>query len=218
MLTGTFQKGKRHRHWIEQYYSHDEEKGYKTEKGPYVNDKKHGDWVGYHPNGSVEYEGAYVDGKKHGHWVERYPDGSVSSEGSYVAGEKQGKWVYQGNEEYVFSETFYVAGKHHGKWVTRLADGTVVETTFVHDEPQVRVTRFADGIVGGGSYKDGRMHGAWIEGYLARDKSKGRFVDGQKVGVWFRFYEGDCSITTYGDVISSRTEDIEKCREVGLIP
>ena len=181
-----------------------------------MDDKRQGHWI-YREGGGVE-EASFVDGKLHGHYVSRYPDGSIGEEGSYVDGEKQGKWTYRGEGGFFTSEAFYLGGKAHGQWITRFSEGTTVETTFLDDKPQETVTHFSDGIVGGGSYVDGRKHGEWIEGYLARDKSKGRYVNGEKEGIWLDYDEGECSAVTYKDGVSSRTVNIERCREAGLIP
>ena len=38
-------------------------------EGPYVNGKRHGQWVEHWEWGDID-EGPYVNGKKHGQWVE----------------------------------------------------------------------------------------------------------------------------------------------------
>ena len=56
-----------------------------VDEGPYVDGKKHGDWVFRFANGSVR-EGPFVDGKNHGRWVFRHANGTVVSETTWVDG------------------------------------------------------------------------------------------------------------------------------------
>ena len=63
--------------------------------GPFVNGKKHGQWVIFRQKPYGKSEGPYVDGRLHGHWVSRDASGALISEGAYVEGKHDGKWVYR---------------------------------------------------------------------------------------------------------------------------
>ena len=67
-LTGTFDQGKQHGHWVLRYTDGN------VWEGPYVDGKMHGHWVNHDPDGSV-WEGPYVDGMWHGRWIWRRADG-----------------------------------------------------------------------------------------------------------------------------------------------
>ena len=54
-------------------------------EGPYVDDKRHGQWTWHYESGTVE-KGPYVDGKAHGKWTWHYESGTVA-EGPYVDGQ-----------------------------------------------------------------------------------------------------------------------------------
>ena len=203
VLTGTFQKGKRQGHWTEQYLSFDGSVD-ETKEGSYVDDKKQGKWVYHKLSYGTTHEMFYVDGKLHGRFVVRYKNGFIDVEGSYVDDKKQGKWIYRSEKYGSVEEGSYVDDKRQGKWVKR----------------------YRDGIVGGGSYDaDGKKHGEWIEGRL-QDKFKGRYVNGEREGIWLYYDDGECRSRIYkdGDWIRGKDGKLSRglkkeiCREAGLIP
>ena len=128
-------------------------------EGPYVDGKRHGQWVLRFASGGVE-EGPYVDGKRHGQWVLRKANGDVG-EGPYVDGKEHGQWVLRAANGDV-GEGPYVDGKAHGQWVGRTADGDVAE----------------------GPVVDGKKHGPWVERFADGKVREGTFVDGKQRGQW----------------------------------
>ncbi len=129
-------------------------------EGPFVDGKKHGNWVVRLADGTVA-EGPFVDDKRHGDWVERFADGTVGK-GPYVDDKRHGDWVVPLADGSV-QEGPYVDDKMHGRWVIRLADGSVAEGPFVDDKMHGRwVIRLADGTVQEGPYVDGKQHGNWV--------------------------------------------------------
>lgn len=77
-------------------------------EGPFVEDKKHGDWVYHESNGTVE-KGPYVEDKKHGHFFKRYASGG-GREGPYVEGKQHGRWFTRHGNGYK-DEGKYVDGR-----------------------------------------------------------------------------------------------------------
>ncbi len=84
--TGHYRRGKMQEQWIIRFT-------YGTEEGPYVDGKRHGQWIFRDRGGNVRSKGSYVDDKRQGQWIEYYPDGRVMSKGSYVDGNKHGQWI-----------------------------------------------------------------------------------------------------------------------------
>ena len=158
--TGHFQKGQKHGHGVHDWG------GKNVDEGPYVEGKRHGQWVERRSYESEEgpysasKEGPYVEGKRHGQWVERRSDGS--EEGPYVEGKKHGQWVERRSNG-VVDEGPYVEGKRHGQWVFSRSNGTV------------------------GSYVEYKKHGQWVErsyGSSYESKAKGEYIHGEREGIW----------------------------------
>ena len=86
---GSLKDGKKHGNWSEGDF--DGRHG-SINEGPYVNGKRHGQWV-LNFWGALIDKGPYVNGKKHGHWVERDGWRDVTSKGRYDKGKRNGKWL-----------------------------------------------------------------------------------------------------------------------------
>ena len=58
------------------------------------NEKPHGLWESYHPNGQLYYKGEYRHGKEHGLWEYYWSDGKLHYKGENKKGKGIGLWYY----------------------------------------------------------------------------------------------------------------------------
>ena len=112
-------------------------------EGPYVDGKRHGNWVIRLPNGEV-HEGPYMDGKKHGDWVIRGANGKVE-EGPFANSNLHVNWVVRGANGAVL-EGPVMGGKDHSNWVLRFPVRGVGEGPYVDRKKHSNwITIFSDG-------------------------------------------------------------------------
>ena len=135
---GQLQNGKKHGHWVESFTGSttykDTGNKYQSlsvaegpiwrardtgigslivirsymKKAPMWRGKKHGGWIHYFSDGSVEAKGSYVNNERHGHWVVRLDDRQEAvSEGLYVNGKMHGRWV----RRYYLGHAYAYSGK-----------------------------------------------------------------------------------------------------------
>jgi len=126
----------------------------KIEEGNYLDDKKTGEWIMYHPDGitprtkgnfvngrpngpyvkiddkgAVKEEGTYSNGKQSGDLIMRYPDGTISQKKTFNAeGKEDGPVTFyfeNGQPEFVFTK---VNGVTTGEATRYHPDGSVKET------------------------------------------------------------------------------------------
>lgn len=161
--------------------------------GEYVNSKRVGEWVFYHPNEKIEQKGKYDrKGKAQGSWkwfyesgnllleenyrnnlldgvMTEYSDsGKVVTKGEYIDGQKEGPWMLelQGYRE----EGSYKADKRDGEW-----------KHYYTDNGKLRfVGKFIDGV------PDGKQIFYYSNG---NEKQTGKYAGGSKEGDWKFFDE-----------------------------
>ena len=143
------------------------------EQGPYVEGKRHGQWVFRSEDGSVWSEGVYVKGRKHGQWVDSFEAvaGGYWDKGSgpYVDDQRHGYWVWRGDDGTSSASGRYVQGKEHGDWVIKDKEGN---------------------LKGKGSYVEGKRHGQWVEHEDGGIVAEGPYVEGKRHGEWMIYTEG----------------------------
>ena len=218
--TGSFQKGKKHGHWVERDYS--AEVLFEVWEGPYVDDKRHGQWVqrrerGRHA-GRVS-EGPYVDDKKLGKWIVRYPSGGVGEEEfSYVGGATICHYVYRQPDGTETLKGSLKDGKLHGRRFSTNSNGSSSEDSYVDGKKHGKsVTHYSDGRVEEISYENGKLHGHYVYQFPNGYKSKGKYIDNEQAGTWL-VYDNDedrCYSITYhqGETIGKRKKvNKELCR------
>ncbi len=160
--------------------------------GQYVNSKRIGEWVFYHPNEKIEQKGVYdKKGRAQGGWKwfyesgnllreENYRDnlldgtmteysdsGKVVTKGEFIDGLKEGPWILelQGYRE----EGAYKADKRDGEW-----------KHYYTDNGKLRfVGKFIDGI------PDGLQIFYYSNG---KEQQIGKYAGGSKEGDW-KFYD-----------------------------
>ncbi len=57
-------------------------------EGPYMRNKKEGEWKHYRKNGHMWKIGHYKKGLKHGNWQRLSPEGQVEADETYVNGKR----------------------------------------------------------------------------------------------------------------------------------
>lgn len=161
-------------------------------KGEYINSKRVGEWVFYHPNEKVEQNGKYDrKGKAQGIWkwyfesgnllleenyrndlldglMTEYSDsGKVVTKGEYIDGLKEGAWMFemQGYRE----EGSYKSDKRDGEWKHYYTENSKLRY----------VGNFVDGI------PDGMQIFYYSNG---NEKQTGKYIGGSKEGDW-KFYD-----------------------------
>ena len=157
--------------------------------GPYVNGKKHGDWIDR--SWMAEMKGRYVNGKRDGQWVFHYPDGVVA-EGAYVDGNRHGKWIARDSTRTVVSEGAYVDGKRHGSWIEGIVENDVLREYF------------DKGFIGTGNYEEikentwrnqpWRRHGKWVYRHPNGDILRVEYKDGwvRSPWLWYDYDDEKC--------------------------
>ena len=179
--TGHLQGGKRHGNWREHRADG------VVEEGPYMDDKKHGDWKIVDPDDGRENSGRiretpFEQGVRHGlatiSWpsgqtlVLPYERGSISGRsvrqfadgrkrvGNFVDSEKNGAWKYYRSNGSIWKEETYSKDKLHG--------------------PYYELDEYCKSE---GNYIEGEKDGEWMECGFYRE-GKGTYVKGLKQGRW----------------------------------
>ena len=83
------------------------------------------------------------------------------------------------------------AGKKHGSWKERLADGAVLEGSYIEGRKNgLWREELADGSSHGGFYAEGKKHGDWSESQQGQGPHhpgysySGPYVEGKRHGIW----------------------------------
>ena len=84
-------KGKT-RTWVKEVWYH--ENGNVNVEGPIKDDKRHGDWKGYYPEGELMSVGRFENGRREGKGTVYHQNGQVSFECEYHEGKPCGLWKY----------------------------------------------------------------------------------------------------------------------------
>ena len=88
----------------------------RVEEGNYKDDRKHGEWITYHPDGvTPRVKGMFVDGRANGAYEKYDQDGNKIEESSYHNGKQLGNYTsYYANGQPKQQKTFNAEGKEHG--------------------------------------------------------------------------------------------------------
>lgn len=122
--------GMKQGYWI--VYGKDKpEKGYpengKIEEGRYVDNRKQGIWIKYHPDGvTPRLKGHYVNGRPNGHYVKIDENGTIREEGTYSQKKMTGSFKIW-NEQGILTQekTFNESGKEEGTSKYYYDDGSL---------------------------------------------------------------------------------------------
>ncbi len=138
-------------------------------QGEYLNSKRIGEWVFYHPNGKIEQKGKYdKKGKAQGPWKWFYETGNLLREENYRNDLLDGVMTEYSDSGKVITKGEYIDGQKEGPWMLELAD--------YREE---------------GSYKGGMRDGEWKHFYTDNGKLRfvGKFIDGVPDGMQLFYYQ-----------------------------
>ena len=124
------EKGKQEGYWIV-YGKEKPEKGHcdscKVEEGKYINGRKEGIWVKYHPDGiTPRLKANYVGGRPNGEYEKIHPNGITKEKGNFHAQTLRGPFIIMNEEGVVTQEkTFNTDGLVEGVERYFYDDGTL---------------------------------------------------------------------------------------------
>ncbi len=81
-----------------------------------INGIKHGDFMLYYENGTLQIKGKIDSNKNVDKWQYFYPDGSLESEGYFLDDQPEGRWVWYFPNGQLKEEGSYHKGKRVGWW------------------------------------------------------------------------------------------------------
>ena len=105
-------------------------KGHLSYKGEFKNDKPHGLWTTFFPDGKPRWQGYKKEGINHGRYTLWYDNGRKRMEGTYENGKKQGlstSWHPNGAK---WQHQLHVAGQPKGTWKTWDPKGNLISQIF----------------------------------------------------------------------------------------
>lgn len=104
---------------------HDDNQKLTKEEGNLINDQKHGYWMGYYPNGNINYKGFYEKGIKTSCWTTFEEDGCVYEKGTFLNNLRHGEWIQFMSTDQVWFRTNYKEGLEHGQSIVYHPNGLV---------------------------------------------------------------------------------------------
>ncbi len=137
-------------------------------KGEYLNGKRIGEWIFYHPNGKIEQFGKYDrKGKAQGPWKWYYETGTILREENYLNNLQDGLMTEYSDSGKVITKGEYIAGQKEGPWI--------LELTEYKEE---------------GNFKADKRDGEWKHYFTENNKLRfvGKFMDGVPDGIQTFYY------------------------------
>lgn len=137
-------------------------------KGEYLNSKRIGEWVFYHPNQKIEQKGVYDrKSKAQGSWKWFYDTGNLLREENYVNNKLDGIMTEYSDSGKVITRGEFIEGLKEGPWMMEL-----------------------QGYREEGSYKADKRDGEWKHYYTENGKLRfvGKFIDGIPDGLQIFYY------------------------------
>jgi antitoxin component YwqK of YwqJK toxin-antitoxin module len=150
----TYKKGVRHGRSVVYHIN-----GAVSEETTFKDDERHGEWKQFYQDGQKMAEGTFDKGERTGEYVKYYPNGKDWVKGKYVNGFKESTWIYGNENGSIGQMVVYRRGKEE-KQVKM--NGTFTEN---YDNDQPKLVE---------NYKNGKLHGEYIEYY-----NDGKWVDKQ---------------------------------------
>ena len=92
-----------------------------------VEDRMHGAYVRFHPDGSVAIKGQYVDNQPDGEWRWYFPttddEPKLERKGKYDQGKLTGEWSWWHDNGQMLQTGRYINGRQSGTWTTWYDNG-----------------------------------------------------------------------------------------------
>lgn len=143
----------------------DEKLTISRESGEYLQNKKHGLWIGYFANNNKAYEGFYKLGLKDSVWKTYYENGNPLAIEQYRGGKKNGTSLIFGENGKLYSQATYFNDVFHGKRTHYYSSGQKNYETYYHKGQENGLFRLF--------YESGKL------------KQTGKIKNGKNVGEWF---------------------------------
>lgn len=143
--------------------------------GRYYADAPDGTWRWYFENGELRKEQEFRDGLENGSVVEYNDSNEVIVTGQFIDGLRTGIWVYSSHN--VIETGEFSLGERTGKWEIRWTDIDQIS----------ELTYWVDGVL------DGQYIKYYPDGTI---RWRGKYVDGEKDGVWEHFASNGARIVT----------------------
>ena len=108
--------------------------GHLSYQGDFKDEKPHGLWTTFFPDGKPRWQGNKKEGLNHGKFTMWYENGRKRMEGIYDNGQKHGRsmsWHPNGTK---WQHKFYHLGQPRGTWITWDARGNLLSKE-IHEKP-----------------------------------------------------------------------------------
>ncbi len=186
---------RRQKEWIEYNIT-----GEFRSKGPYVDDKRIGNWEFFYPNGKTEQKGRYdKKGRAQGEWILYYDDGKILRKENYKNDKREGVLEEYTEDGKLITKGEYLDDQKEGNWYYEIAN---------YKEYGVYRSGVPDSVWRAYYVKENklRFEGKFVNGdpdgkhtyYFDNGKvqASGKYVAGQKEGDWHYFEEDGFLILT----------------------
>ncbi|MGZ3864699.1 MAG: toxin-antitoxin system YwqK family antitoxin [Bacteroidia bacterium] len=169
-------------------------------KGPYVDDKRIGNWEFFYPNGKTEQKGKYDKrGRAQGEWVLYYDNGAVFRKENYQNDKREGLMEEYAEDGKLITKGEYMDDQKEGDWYYEIGN---------YKEYGVYHSGMPDSIWKAYYVKENKLR--WEGGFLNGDpngkhvyyyengkvEASGKYTAGQKDGDWKYFEENGFLILT----------------------
>jgi len=148
---------RRQKEWIEYNIT-----GEFRSKGPYVDDKRIGNWEFFYPNGKTEQKGRYdKKGRAQGEWILYYDDGKILRKENYKNDKREGVLEEYTEDGKLITKGEYLDDQKEGNWYYEIANYKEY-----------------------GVYRSGLPDSVWKAYYVKENKLRfeGRFLNGDPDG------------------------------------
>ena len=169
-------------------------------KGPYVDDKRIGNWEFFYPNGKTEQKGKYdKKGRAQGEWILYYDNGNVLRKENYQNDKREGLLEEFTEDGKLITKGEYMDDQKEGDWFYEIGNykeygvyhNGMPDSTWKAYYVKENKLRWEGGFLNGDP--DGKHVYYYDNGKV---QSNGRYAGGQKDGDWRYFDENGFLILT----------------------
>ena len=194
--------------------------GIRTGEGPFDEEERRaGQWVLYSETGELRSNGMYVNDRQHGEWNFYYPDGTKQI-GNFNNGVMEGEWKWFYPSGNIFREEIYLRGRRNGLCVQYSDSATIVaKGEYVNEEREGFWIEHVGHAREEGNYLMGLKNGTWKTYYLdGQSYHTGAFVQGVPDGRHAFYYpDGKTLKEEQYYVMGRRDKNWKKYYENGAI-
>lgn len=170
------------------------QEGYLVERGPVDSLRRRQKiWMEYNITGEFRSKGPYVDDKRIGNWEFFYPNGKIEQKGKYdKKGRAQGEWTLYYDNGAVFRKENYQNDKREGLMEEYAEDGKLItKGEFSDDQKEGNWYYEIGNYKEYGVYRSGMPDSIWKAYYVKENKLRweGGFLNGDPNGKHVYYYE-----------------------------